>query len=362
MRGLAYGIQFSQPCLSCFGSSTNGILPIEMWGGDAERFFVVALRHESNGTVMNCTEIDLNAVIASQALPRLLGDGVSLRVEASPEPAEVHAHEGMMGQILTALVEQARQSLPGGGEILLQTEHVEVDDIHARIQPGARCGEFVRLTVRDNGSGFRTEQLRKMFTEIPEPTTARSGTALPLPLIAGIVKRRHGWIEASSQSGGGTTVQVYFPAATPVSAAGLTAPWVSETILLVDDEVAIRRMVKSVLLRASYEVVEADTGVQALAIWEEHKERVNLLLTDMVMPDGLTGRDLAQQLLAGKPELKVIYTSGFDLDAEAHRDTVRGAIRFLHKPYDMRRLLETVHAAMATTSGVVHSAPTNFAA
>lgn len=308
---------------------------------------------------MNYKEIDLNEVVATQekSLRRVLGEGIALECQKSPVPARVFADEGMIGQVLTGLAEQARRALPGGGTVMVQTELVEVDDIHARIQPGARCGDFVRLTMSDNGTGLDTERLHKLLEQCPAPTTPRSSNALALPLIAGMVRRRHGWIEAHSHTGGGTTLQVYFPVATPADAEGTTRPWANETILLVDDEVAIRRMVKTVLERASYDVVEADTGVQALAVWDQHKERVNLLLTDMVMPDGITGRGLAQRLMAGKPELKVIYTSGFDLDEEAQRDTAEKDIKFLHKPYDMRSLLETVHAAMAAPAEVVHTAP-----
>lgn len=297
---------------------------------------------------MHCKEIDLNEVIASQdkALRRLLGEGISLEIEPSANAARLHADEAMLGQILASLVEQARHSLPGGGKIIVRTEHIEVDEIHACFQPGARCGEFVRLTVSDNGLGLAGEQLRTLFRQGPVRSGARAGISLPLPLVAGIIKRRHGWIEASSQYGSGTTIGVYLPVANPISIPLTAAQWVSETILLVDDEVAIRGMIKAVLQRASYNVIEADTGMQALAVWEEHKDRVNLLLTDMVMPDGLTGRGLARRLLAGKPSLKVIYTSGFDLDVEAQRDTAQGSIRFLHKPYDMRCLLETVHEAL----------------
>jgi CheY-like chemotaxis protein len=252
----------------------------------------------------------------------------------------------MLAPILAGLVANARQSLPGGGQVTLQTEHIEVDETHARIQPGARCGEFVRLTISDNGRGFSTEQLRRLWTELPAPPRIKSTPVLSLPLIAGIVKRRHGWIETHSRSGGGTTIHVYFPAGAPLNAADLESPWVSETVLLVDDDDAMRRMVKTALERASYDVVEAGTGGQALGVWERHRERVKLLLTDMVMPDGLTGRDLAQRLLAAKPSLKVIYTSGFDLEAAAQQDAARGTIRFLSKPYDMRGLLETVHETM----------------
>lgn len=308
---------------------------------------------------MNCKEIDLNDAIASQekTLRRVLGEGISLECSKSPNPARLPGDEVMVGQVLLGLIENARASLPGGGAVQVVVEPIEVDDIHARIHPGARRGDFVRLTVSDNSTGVRAEGLQQLFAQLPPPHVPRTGTALPLPLIAGIVKRRHGWIEAHSHCGGGATIHVYFPAATTNGIGSAAAPWISETILLVDDEVAIRRMVKSVLERASYNVVEADTGVQALAIWEEHKEQVNLLLTDMVMPDGLTGRGLAHRLIAGKPELKVIYTSGFDLDEEAQRDTAAGTAKFLHKPYDMRRLLETVHLAMATDTGIVHASP-----
>lgn len=308
---------------------------------------------------MNSKAIDLNEVIASQdkVLRRVLGEAILLEYHKSIGPAQLEGDETMVGQVLQGLLENARASLPGGGVVNIAVESIEVDDIHARIQPGARRGDFVRLTVSDNSTGVLAEGLQQLFAELPLPNAPRQGNALPLPLIAGIVKRRRGWIEAHSHSGGGALIHVYFPAVTATSRPSPAADWNTETILLVDDEVAIRRMVKSVLERASYDVVEAETGVHALSIWEEHKERVNLLLTDMVMPDGLTGRGLAQRLIAGKPDLKVIYTSGFDLDEEAQRDTAAGTARFLHKPYDMRRLLETVHVAMNTDTGLVRSAP-----
>lgn len=296
---------------------------------------------------MNCKEIDLNQVVASQAknLERLVGDGIELSVTPAPVPMTVRADEGMVGQILSGLVDNAKSALPGGGRVEIEVESVEVDDIHARIQPGARLGEFVRLSVHDNGTGFHTEQLRRMFVELPAATPARFGNGLSLPLLSGIVRRRGGWIEACSQTSGGTTVQVYLPAVTARRAGLLEPSWATETILLVDDEVAIRRMVRTVLERASYDVIEAETGAQALSLWDEHRDTVQLLLTDMVMPE-LTGRDLAVKLLQTKPDLKVIYTSGFDLEAAAQRDTAGGSAQFLHKPYDMRLLLETVHTSM----------------
>ena len=304
---------------------------------------------------MNRKEIDLNNVVTGQdkLLRRALGESIALKIELSLKPVAVNLDEGMVGQMLNSLAESARKTMPGGGTLSLQTEFIEVDDIHARVQPGARRGNFVRLSVSDDGSGFNAEGLRQLFQQTVTSTEGSPGLGLGLALINGIIKRRHGWIEATSQHGGGTTIRIYLPVADSSS----SAPWIAETILLVDDEPAIRRMVKNVLERASYNVIEADTGVQALATWEQNKSQVNLLLTDMVMPDGVTGRELARRLKDSKPSLNVIYTSGFDLEAEAKSDTRDGAARFLHKPYDMRKLLQVVHETLtlppvATTSAL----------
>lgn len=288
---------------------------------------------------MNQKYIDLNSVVTSheKTLRRALGESITLKVELAPKPVNVFLDEGMVGQVLNSLAENARNKMPGGGTLTVQTEFIEVDDTHARVQPGARRGTFVRLSVSDNGSGFNTEGLRKLFLQTSTSTEPNAG--LGLALISGMIKRRHGWIEATSQNGGGTTILIYVPMADQTS----YAPWIAETILLVDDEPAIRRMVKTVLERASYNVIEADTGVQALATWDKNKSQVNLLLTDMVMPDGVNGRELARRLKDSKPSLNVIYTSGYDLESEAKSDMSEGVARFLHKPYDMRKLLQVVH-------------------
>lgn len=301
---------------------------------------------------MNCKEIDLNTVITSQEkmLRRTLGEAIALKTAFSTVPASVHADEGMVGQVLHGLAENARKMMPGGGTFSLQTEMIEVDDIHARVQPGARRGEFVRLTVNDDGRGANAEGLRQMFQQTAVSSEGQGGTALGLALINGMIKRRHGWIETTSQHGSGMTLRIYLPVASAINAQIIESSGATETILLVDDEDMIRRMVRNVLERASYDVIEADTGVQALAAWEQNKSQVKLLLTDMVMPDGVTGRELAKRLKSSKPSLNVIYTSGYDLDNEAQQDTREGAIRFLHKPYDMRKLLEVVHETMTPPS------------
>ena len=312
---------------------------------------------------MNYKEIDLNNVISAQEkmIRRALGDSIELKTDFFAKPVKAHLDEGMVGQVLNGLAENARKMMPGGGTVTLQTEIMEVDDIHARVQPGARRGEFVRVTVSDDGLGANAAGLQQMFQQMTVSADGQAGSALGLALINGMIKRRHGWIEATSQHGSGTTIRIYLPVASAVNQHMAEAAWVSETILLVDDEPAIRRMVKNVLERACYNVIEADTGVQALAVWEQNKPQVKLLLTDMVMPDGVTGRELAKRLKTSKPSLNVIYTSGYDLDVESQEDTREGAVRFLHKPYDMRKLLEVVHETLTTQPARIAPNPAPFA-
>jgi CheY-like chemotaxis protein len=298
---------------------------------------------------MNCHVIDLSEVIVSQspALQQALGDKIRLEVAPVAHGAWFHADRSTVLQIATGLLENFCEFLPEGGEVMVRSEFVVVDEIHARIHAQARRGRFVRLTIADNGHGFPAAHLEKLMTRVTMPPAEASGVQpLPLSLIAGIVRRRGGWIEAHSHTGGGVTFYVYFPAA-KAGAAPAPVPWINECILLVDDDAAVRELVKGVLENASYDVVEAASGVEALSFWEQHRNRVKLLLTDLVMPDGVTGCGLAHRLVADDPALRVIYTSGYDPDPEAQRDTESGAACFLHKPYDLRGLLSTVHAAMS---------------
>jgi CheY-like chemotaxis protein len=304
---------------------------------------------------MNRKETDLNRVIASQdnMLQRVLGEGISLQLHCSAQPAVVAVDEAMMGQILISLAENARRAMPGGGTFTLQTELWEVDDFYAQTQPGARPGHYVRLSISDNGCGIGADQLPGLF-QTPVAGAVRNGAGLGLPIIVGIIQRQHGWIETASQAGAGTTFKIFLP---QFGATATTSPQ-KETVLVVDDELVIRGMVRNVLQRASYEVVEADTGSHALSIWEQHKAQVDLLLTDMVMPDGIDGRELAQRLKSTKPGLKVIYTSGFNLNEPAKSGRASDGIRFLHKPYDLRTLLETVQSTLTEPALESSACPT----
>jgi two-component system, cell cycle sensor histidine kinase and response regulator CckA len=293
--------------------------------------------HQHFRGTMNCTKIDLNQVIVRQAagLRRLLGEATALTVTTTAEPATVEADEGILGQILFSLAAAVQAS-----NVTLQTEVVTVDATHAQRQPGAWPGEFIRVSL--SGTGERA-------AGAAPPGTGRE---LSLPVITGILQRRHGWLETIPHPAGHSTFRCLLPQASPVAAA--TAAATGERVLLVEDEGDMREMLCHILQRASYDIIAAETGPQALALWTEHGRGVNLLITDMIMPGGVSGRELAHRLRAAKPELKVIYTSGYELEPHAQHDCAIGAVQFLQKPYELLTLLETVQRAWANPGASFH--------
>ena len=177
------------------------------------------------------------------------------------------------------------------------------------------------------------------------------GTGLGLATVYGIVKQHKGWIEVESQGGAGTNFKVFLPDSSRAAAPEQTAldPTVrggNETILLVEDDVAVRGLARVVLQRHGYRVVEADWGNEALSVWEDHGSPIDLLLTDMIMPDGMTGWDLAKQLLTRNPDLKVIYTSGYSAQYEGPPSELRQAPTFLQKPYHPQKLARAVRECL----------------
>lgn len=279
---------------------------------------------------MNYTGIDLNQVIVRQekALRRLLGEGGVVTLACAPEPALVCADEGMMAQILVGLATQGRAVESNCCQVAIATEHRCIDAVQAQGHPGARPGNFVQLKV----------------TTTAAATAEFASRRLTLPVIAGILQRRHGWVEVSSCEAT-TTFCCFLPQAGPV--AGNEADGGEARVLLVEDEQDMREMLGMILRRASYEVIEAEDGRHALALWSEQRAAVSLLITDMVMPGGVNGRDLAHRLRASKPELKILYTSGYELAADAREDCDRGVVSFLQKPYEARTLLETVQQILS---------------
>ncbi|MHB8522950.1 MAG: response regulator [Limisphaerales bacterium] len=223
-----------------------------------------------------------------------------------------------------------------------------MDEAQARNRPGACAGEFVCLSVRDTGCGMTRKVMAHIFEPFYTTKAPGKGTGLGLATVYGIVKQHEGWIEVESEAGAGTTFKLLLPALR--SAADTPTPTVtddrrtggSETILLVEDEPAVRSLAKMILERLGYRVWEAGSGVSASDVWKEHADEIDLLLTDMVMPDGLTGRDLAQQLEAQRSDLKVLYSSGYSADLVAQRMIIQEGVNFLQKPYTVEKLAQAV--------------------
>src|SRR5437867_2862519 len=299
---------------------------------------------------MQAQDLNLNNVVQgmTQMLPRLLGAPITLEFNAAPELPAVNGDFGMMEQILLNLAVNARDAMPRDGRLTIATAARKIAETEIQRNPEARAGWFVCLIVADSGAGIFPDILPRIFEPFFTIKEAGKGTGLGLATVYGIVKQHHGWIEVDSQVRHGTTFKVFFPAS--LNAAATSTPLVSstaargrgETILIAEDEPALRRLAARILRNLGYEVLEAGSGVEAITVWEQHGKKVNLLLTDLVMPDGMTGRELAKQMAARQAGLKVIYTSGYSPEIRETSFLFREGYNFLQKPYPPAKLAETV--------------------
>jgi two-component system, cell cycle sensor histidine kinase and response regulator CckA len=300
---------------------------------------------------------NLNEVVVtlSRMLDRVVRKDVEIHLDCHEDLPAIEGDPGMMEQVLMNLVVNARDAMPGGGRIEVITEPVTLDETAVEMRPEARAGHFVRLSVRDTGPGIAPEVRRRIFEPFFTTKDVGEGTGLGLSTVYGIVRQHQGWIDVSSTEGVGTTFQVYLPAVRSGLAVGDHATSLpqleggSETILAVEDEEALRRIVKSALERYGYRVLMAENGAEALEMWREHRESIDLLLTDLVMPLGLTGWKLAEQLRTEEPDLKVIVMSGYDPTEHLPAREVDAALRqvpFLQKPYGLRELVRTVRECL----------------
>jgi CheY-like chemotaxis protein len=220
------------------------------------------------------------------------------------------------------------------------------------VNPEARAGDFVCLTVGDTGCGMDAAIMNRIFEPFFTTKDVGKGTGLGLAAVYGIVKQHQGWIEVNSSVGAGTTFQIYLPAFArkPDPVADTTAlekvMGGKETILVVEDESALRELVEEILSLYGYRVVTASSGVDALRVWEKKRDQIDLLLTDMVMPEGISGRELAERLQRQAPALKVVYTSGYSPGMAGKDLALLDGFNFLPKPYPPTRLAEVVRECL----------------
>jgi len=289
----------------------------------------------------------------SKMLKRVLGETVTLEFNPPAELPLVQADTGMIEQVLLNLVVNARDAMPEGGTLTISTSPVEMSDAYVQTHPEARLGAFVCLRVSDSGCGMDATTITHIFEPFFTTKEVGKGTGLGLATVYGIVKQHEGWIEVNSEVGKGSTFNVFFPASSapvkapsPESQVATVVQGGQETILVVEDELVLRDMAHLILQDCGYRVLEAGSGAEALQVWEQHSKSIDLVLTDVVMPGGMSGRDLAVKLKSSHPRLKIIFTSGYNVE-ETHTDFFRGGgATFLQKPYTRIALAKAVRAAL----------------
>jgi signal transduction histidine kinase/CheY-like chemotaxis protein/HAMP domain-containing protein len=309
----------------------------------------------SRKNVMQPRLLDLRETVSnmSKMLERLLGETIRLSFQPPAEIPLVQADAGMIEQVIMNLAVNARDAMPKGGELRIAAEAVTINADYIHTHPDARPGAFVCLRASDTGSGMDAATMSRIFEPFFTTKEVGKGTGLGLATVYGIVKQHEGWIQVASQVGLGTTFSIFFPASTaPVEAKHQETALTTEvrggkeTVLIVEDEPILRDMAHLILSDCGYKILEAGSGREALRVWEQHQNEIDLLVTDMVMPEGISGMELAQRLHADKPKLKIIFASGYSMDDIDTGFVRKGHAAFLQKPYTHVSLAKAVRDSL----------------
>jgi PAS domain S-box-containing protein len=307
----------------------------------------------SRKQILAPTRLDLNELVSNlhKMLKRLIGEDILLETNLTPNLHAVLADPGQMEQVLLNLVVNARDAMPTGGRLTLETANVELDQVYLSTHLEAPLGPAVMLAVTDTGQGMDKQTQAQIFEPFFTTKTVGQGTGLGLSTVYGIVKQSGGDIHVYSEPGQGTTFKIYLPAVE--TAAGPLSPEQaqpevrggSETILLVEDEEMVRSLILTVLEEEGYTLLEARRGEEALILARTHPGAIDLLITDVVMPE-MSGRVLAGQLTALRPGLKVLYISGYTDDAVVRHGLLTAEVEFLSKPFSPTVLAGKVRAML----------------
>jgi PAS domain S-box-containing protein len=310
----------------------------------------------SRKQVLTPTTLNLNTVISdlSKMLPRLIGEDIDLAFVPGDQLSSIYADRGQVEQVLMNLIVNARDAMPEGGKITVETRNKQLDEKYTRHHRGTIPGEYVMLAVTDTGTGMDSVTKARIFEPFFTTKEEGKGTGLGLATVYGIVRQSGGHITVYSEPGQGTTFRVYFPANSatkkperePVAVPHRTG---GETVLVIEDEADLRSMIVRALTRRDYNVLEARTGEEALELVEKQKAKVQLLITDIVMP-GMRGTEAAQRLASVVPDLKILYMSGYTDNAMFHQKLLEAGTIFLQKPFSVSALEERVQKALENKS------------
>ncbi len=333
----------------------NALLTQIMQASQRAASFTKQLLAFSRKQVLQPRLLNLSTVVQNtrKMLGRLIGEKYEIQLRCPAELPSALVDEGGVEQILINLALNARDAMPQGGVIEIATGSAVIDEAAAAANPEARPGRFVSLTITDRGCGMDTQVLGRIFDPFFTTKDIGKGTGLGLSTIHGIVKQHEGWIAVTSEVGHGSTFTIFLPAsdAAPAPAARyadgpLPEPGKGEIILVVEDESAVRDLACSALQKRGYQVLKAADGPQAVAVWDRSPAPITMLLTDMVMPSGMSGNELAKILQSRNPQLKVLYTSGYSPEIFKKDSTLVHGNNFLPKPYDFQTLLKAVRACL----------------
>jgi len=307
----------------------------------------------SRKQVLQPRVINLNTILAEMdnMLHRLLGEDIQLQAHLAPDLGQVKADPGQIEQVILNLAVNARDAMPEGGQLTIETSNARLDDGYARMHQDAVPGRYVLLAVTDSGCGMDSATQARIFEPFFTTKEQGKGTGLGLATIYGIVQQSGGSIWVYSEPGHGSTFKIYLPlcmdsaeAAGPASARGRSLTG-TETVLVVEDEPAVRDFVRLVLARNGYQVLEAMNGKHALEVSQQHPGEIQLMVADVVMPE-MGGQQLAANLAASRPRMKVLYLSGYTENAIVRHGFLDSRITFLQKPFTMETLLQKVRQTL----------------
>ena len=302
--------------------------------------------------------MNLNGVVEDMGrlLPRLIGEDVELGIRTAPDLGTIRADASQMEQIIMNLAVNARDAMPTGGRLLIETSNAELDRTYNTTHPIVQPGRYVLLAVSDTGVGMDAETQAHIFEPFFTTKEPGKGTGLGLATVYGVVKQSGGFIWVYSEVGKGTSFKIYLPRVDqPEDKAGVPLPFAevprgTETILLAEDEQDVREVAREFLESGGYTVLEAHNGAAALRLATEHESAIDLLVTDMVMP-GMTGRELARRLQHRHSGLGVIYMSGYSEQTAAESAQAEADVRLLTKPFSRASILRAVREALSISRG-----------
>ncbi len=309
----------------------------------------------SRKQILQPEKMNLNNIVAEMdvMLRRVIGEDIELLSVTCPELGLVMADPGQIEQVIMNLVVNARDAMPDGGKLTLETANVHLSENFVRLNPGAKAGHYAMIAITDTGCGMDANTLSKLFEPFFTTKAPGKGTGLGLSTVYGIIKQSDGYISVYSEVGTGTTFKVYLPlvsgsvvdqkTGSGTGKVPLYKP--TETILLAEDEEAVRNLAQRILSEQGYKVLAASDALQALQILQEHKGKIDLLITDMIMP-GMTGLGLVQRVQANYPQIKVMYISGYTDTAILHQGLLEPSTAFLQKPFTPHTLLKKIREVL----------------